>query len=82
MVMISIKWMDEQRGKRRAADSNTEKDIEDILWLKGGKNMMKRVNLESWNHRVAWVGRDIKGHLLPTSLPWPGTLSTGMGDRS
>lgn len=33
MVMLSIKWLDEQRGKRRAADSNTEKDIWDILWF-------------------------------------------------
>lgn len=31
MVMLSIKWMDEQR--RRAADSNTEKDIGHILWV-------------------------------------------------
>lgn len=33
MVMLSIKWMDEQRGKRRAADSSIEKDIGHILWV-------------------------------------------------
>lgn len=33
MVMLSIKWMDEQRGKGRAADSSTEKDIGCILWF-------------------------------------------------
>lgn len=31
---------------------------------------------------MAWVGRDIKGHLLPTFLPRPGTPSIGVGGRS
>lgn len=25
---------------------------------------------KSWNHRKAWVGRSLKGHLFPTSLLW------------
>lgn len=28
------------------------------------------------NQRRVWVSRDLKGHLVPTSPPWPGTLST------
>ena len=35
--------------------------------------------LESWNHRMVWVGRDLKDHLVPTPLPWAGTSSTSPG---
>ena len=31
------------------------------------------------NHRMVWVGRDLKHHLVPTPLPWAGTLSTRPG---
>jgi len=31
----------------------------------------------SESHRMAWVGRDLKGHQVPTRLPWAGVLSTG-----
>jgi len=31
----------------------------------------------SQNHRMVWVGRDLTDHLVPTSLPWAGTPSTG-----
>jgi len=36
---------------------------------------------DSWikerrNHRMVWVGRDLKGHLVPTPLTWAGTSST------
>ena len=32
--------------------------------------------IESQNHRMIWVGRDLKGHLIPNCLPWAGTPST------
>jgi len=28
------------------------------------------------NHRMVWVGRDLKGHLVPLPLSWAGTPST------
>jgi len=31
---------------------------------------------ESQNHRMVWVGRDLKDHLVPTPLPWAETPST------
>jgi len=31
------------------------------------------------DHRVGWVGRGLKDHPVPTSLPWAGLLSTGSG---
>jgi len=31
------------------------------------------------NHRMVWVGRDLKDHLIPTPLPWAGTSSTRPG---
>jgi len=34
---------------------------------------------ESWNHRIVWVGRDLKDHLVPTPLPWAGTAYTRPG---
>jgi len=34
---------------------------------------------KSWNHTMVWVRMDIKDHLLPTTLPWAGTTSTGPG---
>jgi len=35
--------------------------------------------IESRSHRVVWVGRDLKDHLIPTPLPWAGTPSTRPG---
>ena len=35
--------------------------------------------IESQNHRMVWVGRDLKDHLFPTPLPWAGTSSTRPG---
>ncbi|GAB0189020.1 centromere protein C [Grus japonensis] len=32
--------------------------------------------VQFWNHRMVWVGRDLKDHLVPTPLPWAGTPST------
>jgi len=32
--------------------------------------------LESQNHRMVWVRRDLTDHLVPTSLPSAGTPST------
>lgn len=31
---------------------------------------------QSENHRMTQVGRNLKGHLIPASLPWAGTYST------
>ena len=31
------------------------------------------------NHRMVWIGRDLKDHLFPTPLPWAGTPSTRPG---
>ena len=31
-------------------------------------------SLISQNYRTVWVGRDLKAHLVPTPLPWTGTL--------
>jgi len=31
------------------------------------------------HHRMVWVGRDIIDCLVPTALPWAGTLSTRPG---
>ena len=28
---------------------------------------------------MVWVGRDLKDHLVPTPLPWAGTLSAKSG---
>jgi len=36
---------------------------------------MKIMLTESQNHRMVWVGRELKGHLVPTLLPWVGTPS-------
>jgi len=33
----------------------------------------------SQNHRMVWVGRDLKDHLAPTRRPQPGTPSTRPG---
>lgn len=30
------------------------------------------VYIESWNHGMAWVGRDPKGNLVPIPLTWTG----------
>ena len=30
-------------------------------------------------HRIVWVGRDLKDHLVPTPSPWAGTPSTRPG---
>lgn len=35
--------------------------------------------LKTQDHRVVWVEKDIKNHLVPTALPWPGTPSTKRG---
>ena len=32
----------------------------------------QRQSYESWNHRMAWFGRDLKYYLVPTRLPWAG----------
>lgn len=29
--------------------------------------------MESWNHRIVWVGKNLKDHLVPTPQPWTGT---------
>lgn len=29
-----------------------------------------------WNHRMVWLRRDLKDHLIPTPLPWAGTPFT------
>ncbi|GAB0187406.1 cAMP-dependent protein kinase inhibitor alpha [Grus japonensis] len=31
---------------------------------------------QSQNHRMVWVGRDLKDHLVPPPLLWAGTLSS------
>ena len=31
------------------------------------------------NHRIVWVGKDLKDHLVPVFLPWAGTPSTRPG---
>ena len=36
-------------------------------------------SIESQNHSMVRVGRDLKDHLLPTPLPWAGTSSTRPG---
>jgi len=37
---------------------------------KGGKEeTLHSCVLESWNHRMGWVGRDLKDHLVPAPLP-------------
>lgn len=33
----------------------------------------------SWNHRMAWVGRNLKDHLVSTPLRWTGTPFTRPG---
>jgi len=30
--------------------------------------------ITSQNHRMVWVGRDLEDRLVPTPLPWAGTL--------
>jgi len=35
--------------------------------------------IDSLNHRMVWVGRDLKDHLVPTTLPWAGTPYTRPG---
>lgn len=32
--------------------------------------------IESQNHNKAWVGKDLKEHLIPTPLPWTGKPPT------
>lgn len=33
----------------------------------------------SWNHRIVWVGKDLKHHPVPNPLPWTGIPSTRQG---
>lgn len=39
----------------------------------------QRYPSQSQNHRTIWVGRDLKHHLVPTSLAQAGTYSTRLG---
>jgi len=32
-----------------------------------------------WKHRMLWVGRDLKDHLVSITLSWAGTPSTKQG---
>ena len=56
-----------------------------------GKNMWRVLTESTWkcctrrdqwtwfkpqNHRMVWVGRDLTDELVPSPLPWAGTLST------
>jgi len=47
------------------------------MYFSDNKNFAER----SQNHRMVWVGQDLKDHLVPTPLPWTGTPST-RPDRS
>jgi len=35
--------------------------------------------IESQDHQMVWVGRDLKHHLVPGPLPWAGTPFTTPG---
>ena len=46
----------------------------------GKKNPTKpRMPIHCNYHRMVWVGRDLKDHLVPPPLPWAGTPSTRPG---
>jgi len=38
--------------------------------------------LSTQKHRMAWIGRELKEHSVPTSLPWTGLPTTKSGSRS
>lgn len=67
MVMLSIKWMDEQRGKRRAADSSTEKDIGHILWVERREEHDKKGELRIMESQdgLGWKGDQRSSTSLP-----------------
>ena len=46
----------------------TDEDCQATRWLNGNL-------IESQNHRMVWVGRGLKHHLVPNPLPWTGTPS-------
>jgi len=37
--------------------------------------------IESWNHRMVWVGRDCKDHQVPNPLPQAGPPTSRSGTR-
>jgi len=40
---------------------------------------INHIIIASQNHRMVWVGKDLKDHLVPTPLPGAGTSSTRPG---
>ena len=54
--------------------TNVKERVEVCIW--DGKRKRK---ITEQNHRAVWGGRDLKDHLVPTSLPWAGTPATRPG---
>lgn len=43
---------------------------------------MHKIMIESQNHKRVWVGKNLKGHLVPASLPWARTAFTEPDNNS
>lgn len=44
--------------------------------LRSSASLQKGQNYFNLNHRMGWLGRGLKDHLVPTSLSWAGTAFT------
>lgn len=52
-----------------------------IMWLDSAWHSLYRL-IESQNHRMIWIGKDVKDHLVPSSLWWAGLPTTRLSSRS
>ena len=53
--------------------------LQNNLWKLSQLYTLSYKIIESYNHRMVRVGRDLKDHLVPILLPWAGTSSTTPG---
>ena len=53
-----------------------------LLLTAGLRVVFLRARWMSQNHSVVWVGRELKDHLVPTPLPWAGTLPLDQAAQS
>lgn len=70
-----------QRGQH-APQLSGSSELELLLYVSVYQKEFKEIDvlvlLDAWlqNHRMAWVGEDIKEHLVPASLPQAGLPTT------
>ena len=72
-------WLQHPRVPPRQAQCRQMTRPCAILMYKPGAEPHLHDFIESENHRMIKVGRDLEDHLVPTTLPWAGTFSTRPG---